>query len=315
MRGRISICGQQKTHGEKIKNAQFICRSVSRQCGDLLILQMSAFLTSVGVGLRPRGAFRGNGRSGRAGGRWRCNIGNVEQLPLERVPPKGPLPPQWGRPGVYGVYSSEGALQYVASALNVRTAIDGHRSILRDADRVFAVRMITLEPGQDTDPIDQFAETWVHTHTNVTDPPPGNCEEAPEWREEPEDVDVRFQLGAQEENANAEILRLLRRHRIILFMKGTSTAPKCGFSEQTLMILRREGAPEDVLKCVDCLDGDRNPGLREQIKLHAQWPTIPQLYINGDFVGGADIVKDLAETGNLRKMLSEAAAQPAYTGN
>lgn len=239
----------------------------------------------------------------------RCNISNVDQIPLEAIPADGELPPHWGRPGVYGVYNANGSLQYVAAAEDVRRAIAGHRTILQDSNRVHTVRMITVDDAT-TAPLGDLAENWVVSHTNSTTPPPGNCEAAPEWRVDLEDIspDVTFRPNVSD--PELEIKRLLRRYRLVLFMKGTSDRPMCGFSRLAAGIVQSMAG--DNLKCVNCLDSVQNPGLRDAIKSFSQWPTIPQLYVNGDFIGGSDIVQAMAESGELQEKVEVALAAPAY---
>ncbi len=242
----------------------------------------------------------------------RCLLSNISQVPLEPIPENGALPEHWSKAGVYGVYDKNSELQYVASVPNVGEAIENHRNVLNDPNRVHSVRMIIVD-DPDTAPLDELARNWVFTTVNVTEPPPGNCEVSPEWRIVPEKntgPDVTFRQGASE--ARLEIMHILRKHRIVLFMKGTFFEPMCGFSYQTLEILKDMAG--DKLKVVNCLDAEKNPDLREAIKTYSEWPTIPQLYINGDFVGGADIVASLAESGELNSMIDEAAAQPVYHG-
>lgn len=270
-------------------------------------------------------AFQGCALGARFGGRGRRALSsrrattrssaatNVEQIPIEEIPASGALPSHWGRPGVYGVYDKGGELQYVAAVTNVQTAIDVHRTVLQDTERVHAVRMITVEDVNSA-PLGELAENWVMSHTAATSPPPGNSEVAPEWRIEPEietGPDLVFRENASD--AEMEIQRILRRNRLVLFMKGTSEYPMCGFSRLAVGIVRSIAG--DKLKCVDCLDAAQNPGLRDGIKKFSQWPTIPQLYINGDFIGGSDIVQSLAETGELAEKIEVAMAAPAYHGD
>lgn len=88
-------------------------------------------------------------------------------------------------------------------------------------------------------------------------------------------------------------------NKIMLFMKGTPEAPQCGFSMQVVRILHAQGvdfASANVLE---------HPGIREGIKEYSSWPTIPQLYINGEFVGGCDIVTTMHQNGDLEDMLKE----------
>ncbi len=91
----------------------------------------------------------------------------------------------------------------------------------------------------------------------------------------------------------------IKGHDIVLFMKGTPEQPRCGFSSLVVQVLDHLGA-EYV--GVDVLQDD---GLREGIKAYSDWPTIPQLYIKGEFVGGADIVREMFQSGELKTALSE----------
>lgn len=86
---------------------------------------------------------------------------------------------------------------------------------------------------------------------------------------------------------------------VLLFMKGTPSFPQCGFSAAVVQILSRSGVN---FKGIDVLT---DPGLREGIKRFSNWPTIPQLYVKGEFVGGCDIVREMYESGELGTLLSE----------
>jgi len=88
-------------------------------------------------------------------------------------------------------------------------------------------------------------------------------------------------------------------HPVVLYMKGTPKAPQCGFSANAVAMLDACGA-KDVFT-VDVL---ANPGIRQGIKAYANWPTIPQLYVNGEFVGGSDIMGEMYQSGELQKLLS-----------
>jgi len=90
---------------------------------------------------------------------------------------------------------------------------------------------------------------------------------------------------------------------VVLYMKGTPQFPQCGFSGAAVQILKACGAQNVVT--VDVLS---DPEIREGIKSFANWPTIPQLYINGEFVGGADIMREMYQQGELQKLLETAAA-------
>jgi monothiol glutaredoxin len=92
-------------------------------------------------------------------------------------------------------------------------------------------------------------------------------------------------------------------NRIVLYMKGTPEAPQCGFSAAAVQILEACGAEE--VATVDVLaDGD----IRQGIKQFSNWPTIPQLYVNGEFVGGADIMREMYQSGELAELLKSKVA-------
>ena len=86
---------------------------------------------------------------------------------------------------------------------------------------------------------------------------------------------------------------------VVLYMKGTPVFPQCGFSAMVVQVLSHLGVK---FKGVDVL---ADPAIRQGIKEFANWPTIPQLYVNGEFVGGADIIKEMYQTGELEGLLHE----------
>ena len=90
---------------------------------------------------------------------------------------------------------------------------------------------------------------------------------------------------------------------VVLYMKGSPKFPQCGFSGLAIQILQACGVQN--LVAVDVL---ADPAIRDGIKVYANWPTIPQLYINGEFVGGSDIMRSMYEQGELQKLLAEVAA-------
>ncbi|HET9646312.1 MAG TPA: Grx4 family monothiol glutaredoxin [Burkholderiaceae bacterium] len=94
---------------------------------------------------------------------------------------------------------------------------------------------------------------------------------------------------------------LVKSNRVVLFMKGTAQFPMCGFSGRAVQILKACGA--DDVKTVNVLE---NEEIRQGIKEYAQWPTIPQLYVNGEFVGGSDIMMEMYEAGELQQVLGAA---------
>jgi monothiol glutaredoxin len=94
---------------------------------------------------------------------------------------------------------------------------------------------------------------------------------------------------------------------VVLYMKGTPVFPQCGFSARVVQILSHVGVP---FKGVNILEDQE---LREGIKSYANWPTIPQLYVKGEFVGGCDIVTEMFQSGELQTLLEENGVMPKAT--
>ena len=99
-----------------------------------------------------------------------------------------------------------------------------------------------------------------------------------------------------------QIHEIVTGHPVVLFMKGIPDAPQCGFSATAVQILKTCGVQE--FAAVDVL---RSPEIRQGIKDYANWPTIPQLFIKGELVGGCDIMKEMFQTGELQKQLEGLA--------
>ena len=98
---------------------------------------------------------------------------------------------------------------------------------------------------------------------------------------------------------NETIRQTISENDVVLFMKGNAKFPQCGFSAQVAQILDHVGVP---YKDVNVLEDDN---LREGIKSFTNWPTIPQLYIKGEFVGGCDIIREMFQEGELQKLLQD----------
>ena len=92
---------------------------------------------------------------------------------------------------------------------------------------------------------------------------------------------------------------LVKGHKVVLFMKGTAQFPQCGFSGRAMQILKACNASE--ITTVNVLEDE---GIRQGIKEYANWPTIPQLYINGEFIGGSDIMMERDQAGELQQVLA-----------
>ena len=109
----------------------------------------------------------------------------------------------------------------------------------------------------------------------------------------------------QIEDAQARIIESIKFHPIVLFMKGSPSRPQCGFSAAVVQTLAHYGVP---FHAVDVL---ADPPVRQAIKAFSDWPTIPQLYVDGTFIGGCDIVLEMHKTGELAEALRIHSAAAA----
>ena len=104
--------------------------------------------------------------------------------------------------------------------------------------------------------------------------------------------------------AQDRIAQIVTDNNVVLFMKGTALFPQCGFSSRAVAILDHLGVPFET---VDVL---QDPEIRSGIKAYSDWPTVPQLYVRGEFIGGSDIMMEMYEAGELQPLLAnEQSAQ------
>ncbi len=102
---------------------------------------------------------------------------------------------------------------------------------------------------------------------------------------------------------NERIQQELDENQVVLFMKGTPVFPQCGFSATVVQVLNHMGVK---FKGIDVL---QDPGLRQGVKEFTNWPTIPQLYVKGEFVGGCDIIREMFESGELQELLTKSGVK------
>lgn len=113
-------------------------------------------------------------------------------------------------------------------------------------------------------------------------------------------VEKEFRLG-EEMDTQEKIRSQVTSNPVVLYMKGSPKFPQCGFSGLAIQILQACGVKD--LVAIDVL---ADPAIRDGIKVYANWPTIPQLYINGEFIGGSDIMRSMYEQGELQKLIETA---------
>ena len=107
------------------------------------------------------------------------------------------------------------------------------------------------------------------------------------------------------DSAQARIAEVVNNNDVLLFMKGTPLFPQCGFSSRAIAILEHLGV---AYESVDVL---QDQGIRQGIKEFSDWPTIPQLYVKGEFIGGSDIMMEMFEAGELQQLMTEKGLIPS----
>lgn len=101
----------------------------------------------------------------------------------------------------------------------------------------------------------------------------------------------------------AQIAEQVKHNKIIVYMKGTPSFPMCGFSAATVQVLDSYNVPYESVNVLE------NPAIRDGIKSYSSWPTVPQVYINGEFVGGCDIVREMHASGELEPLIRAAVQE------
>ena len=108
-------------------------------------------------------------------------------------------------------------------------------------------------------------------------------------------------MANTQQDAHARIDQMVRNNGIVLFMKGNAAFPMCGFSGRAVQILKACGVDPKTIVTVNVLEDE---AIRQGVKEYSQWPTIPQLYVKGEFIGGSDIMAEMYESGELQRLLS-----------
>jgi monothiol glutaredoxin len=106
-------------------------------------------------------------------------------------------------------------------------------------------------------------------------------------------------------DVNERIKKQLESYPVLLYMKGTPDFPQCGFSAKTVSLLRATGAQFAYINIFE------DPEIREGLKAYSNWPTFPQLYVNGELIGGCDIAMQMLQTGELQTLIDDATKKTA----
>jgi len=208
-------------------------------------------------------------------------------------------------PGVYAIYDERGRLQYVGLSRRVAASVKVHAFEM--PQYCHSVRCMGMEGASKAD-LQTAWKTWVMEHVAVEGGlPPGN---APgntlfsERRARPSKACARLSDGKNPDMTAEELMKAIetcvKEHKIVAFIKGTREEPDCGFSHRMINVLNELMVDYET---VNVLDDYYNPNLLFVIKDFSDWPTIPQLYVNGELLGGHDIVNAMHEAGELKAEL------------
>ncbi|XP_059639042.1 bifunctional monothiol glutaredoxin-S16, chloroplastic [Cornus florida] len=205
--------------------------------------------------------------------------------------------------GVYAVFDGNTDLQFVGISRNIAASVLSHRKSVPDLCSSVKVGVVD-EP--DRTALAQAWKSWMEEHIGATGKvPPGNQSGNTTWVRQPpkKKPDLRLTPGRHVQLTvplEELIDRLVKENKVVAFIKGSRSAPLCGFSERVVGILESEGVDYES---VDVLDEEYNHGLRETLKKYSNWPTFPQVFANGELVGGCDILSSLHEKGELAGLL------------
>jgi len=210
-------------------------------------------------------------------------------------------------PGVYAVYDESNTLQYVGISRKVAVSIQTHVESL-GPEMVTFVKFDVM-PGAGKEELTAAWKNWIEGAVEETgNIPPGNVPGETMWTQRKRRMakpEIKLTPGKGLEDLTCSIDDLIdqvvKTNRVVAFVKGTRFEPACGFSYKVLTMLTEVSGQE--FEVVNVLDEVYNPGLREAIKQYSQWPTIPQVYVDGEFIGGADIIEELHASGDLASML------------
>lgn len=234
----------------------------------------------------------------------RCVIADasLKDTPATPVMEKGELVEFPEQPAVYAVYSKDNEVQYIGLTRKINVTVSNH---LRDVPELTSSIKYEVLPDASRDALTGAWKAWMEeTLSESGAVPPGNVQGETKWQSRAvrPKADIKLTAG-KAINVPIETLidQVVKTNKVVAFVKGTRSAPQCGFSYKMLTILNDARTDYEV---VNVLDDFHNPGLREAIKQYSQWPTIPQLYIGGEFIGGSDIVEQMQASGELQQMLA-----------
>ncbi|KAL3358531.1 hypothetical protein AABB24_015571 [Solanum stoloniferum] len=204
--------------------------------------------------------------------------------------------------GVYAVYDTNGDLQFVGISRNIAASVLSHKNSVPQLCSSVKVGVVD-EP--DRTALTESWKSWMEEHIATNGKvPPGNEPGNSTWVRQPpkKKADLRLTPGRHVQlTVPLEDLidRLVKENKVVAFIKGSRSAPQCGFSQRVVAILESEGVDYES---IDVLDEEYNSGLRETLKNYSNWPTFPQIFVKGELVGGCDILTSMYEKGELSSL-------------
>ncbi|XP_028760937.1 bifunctional monothiol glutaredoxin-S16, chloroplastic isoform X1 [Neltuma alba] len=203
--------------------------------------------------------------------------------------------------GVYAIYDKNDELQFIGLSRNIAASVSAHRKSVPELVGAVKVRVgVVDEPDRET--LTQAWKSWMEEHIKANGKvPPGNESGNATWMRQPpkKKADLRLTPGRNVQLTvplEELIDKLVKENKVVAFIKGSRSAPLCGFSQRVIGILESEGVDYES---VDVLDEEHNCGLRETLKKYSNWPTFPQIFLNGELVGGCDILTSMYEKGEV----------------
>ncbi|KAK4478459.1 hypothetical protein RD792_013934 [Penstemon davidsonii] len=207
--------------------------------------------------------------------------------------------------GVYAIYDGNGDLQFVGITRNLAASVLTHKKSVPDLCSSIKVGVVE---NPDKTALTEAWKSWMQEHIAATGKvPPGNESGNTTWvKKAPrKKSDLRLTPGRNTQlTVSLEDLidKLVKENKVVAFIKGSRTAPLCGFSQRVVSILESQGVDYES---VDVLDEDYNYGLRETLKKYSNWPTFPQIFVNGELMGGCDILTSMHEKGELASFFNQ----------
>ena len=212
-------------------------------------------------------------------------------------------------PGVYAIYDETEAIQYIGLSRKVSASVKLH--VFELPKQCAFARCASLPDAAKPD-LQAAWKAWMMEQLAATEGalPPGNTSGNALWTERKNrkaKPNLRLTKGDGDDASDEDVERLcgeaVRKHRVVAFIKGTRAEPECGFSHRMCAML------DELLvdyETIDTLDEANNGNLRNVLKTFSDWPTIPQLYLDGELVGGHDILEEMHASGELKEMLAPA---------